>query len=243
MPWDTTPLVVTASTVASAVTATDPRAVPAGQVSAANWACEHFGVAFGLPSRPGGNRTMRSLTSSELGLDWNEVDVVRSGCPPAWVVVDVTLNAVTFTAAIAGAGRASASRNTSRRPVRGRSTADSVGGWPRPTRWRYSPHALRDSALRRRRRHRDDHAEPARPAEHDRPADARRDRGRGARGGRGRRREGDRAARRRPRLLRGLRLRRRLPPLGRAPDDRREMGPGQGLRVGDLELRARCRSS
>ena len=60
-----------------------------------------------------------------------------------------------------------------------------------------------------------------------------------ARGGRWRR-EGDRAARSRSRLLRGIRSRRRLPPLGRGPDDRREVGPGQGLRDGDLaDVRAR----
>ena len=101
------------------MTAIDPSAVPAGQVSPANWAAEHFAVAVGLPSRPGGKRTIRSLTSSVLGFDWNWVDTVMSGCPPAWVVLPVTLNAVTFTAATAGAGSASARRNKRRRPVRG----------------------------------------------------------------------------------------------------------------------------
>ena len=48
--------------------------------------------------------------------------MVTSGCPPAWVVVDVTLNAVTFTAAIAGAGTASAIRQPKSSPIRARVT-------------------------------------------------------------------------------------------------------------------------
>ena len=69
-------------------------------------------------------------------------------------------------------------------------------------------------------------------AEHHRAADARRDRG-GDRDGRARPcGQGDRAARRGPRVLRRLRLRRRLPALGRHDDDRRSMGPRQGFRAG-----------
>ena len=45
-----------------------------------------------------------------------------------------------------------------------------------------------------------------------------------------RRGQGDRAPRRRPLVLRRVRLRRRLPPLGRADDHRRQVGSGQGLR-------------
>ena len=76
---------------------------------------------------------------------------------------------------------------------------------------------LRDDPLRRRRPGRDDHAQPAGAAQHDRAADARRGRGRGRRGrSRDRDGEGDRAARGGPLVLRRLRLRRRLQGLGRA---------------------------
>ena len=96
------------------------------------------------------------------------------------------------------------------------------------------PHEpVRDHPLRRRGPDRDDHPQPPRPAQHDRPADARRGRGGRRPGGRRPRRQGDRAARRRPLVLRGLRLRRRLQGLGRADHERRRVGPGQGLRVRD----------
>ena len=56
--------------------------------------------------------------------------------------------------------------------------------------------------------------------------------------------QGDRASAARALVLRRLRLRRRLPPLGRLHHDRRRLGPRQGLRVRDrARAVARRRSS
>ena len=106
---------MTAARVAVAVTATEPTAVLPGQASAANCAGLHLGTACGLPTSPGGKRTVRSLVSSVAGLAANEVEIFRSGCPPACVVLGVTLKAVTFTAADADAGNASRATVTASR--------------------------------------------------------------------------------------------------------------------------------
>ena len=89
-----------------------------------------------------------------------------------------------------------------------------------------------------------DHAEPARSAQHDRPADARRARGGCQPGGRRPRGQGHRAARRRPRVLRRVRLRRRLSPLGRAAHDATAPGtPARTSRRRPRRASGRCRSS
>ena len=79
-------------------------------MSAANWAVLHLGTACGLPTSPAGKLTIRSLVSSVAGLAANDVEIFRSGWPPACVVLGVTLNAVTLTAAEADAGMASRAR-------------------------------------------------------------------------------------------------------------------------------------
>jgi hypothetical protein len=90
------------------VTCTLPTVVLAGQASAWNAPDEHFGVAFGLPSSPLGRRTVTSRTSSSAGEREKPVEIRTSGCPPAWVVLGVTLKSVMDTAARAAPGSARA---------------------------------------------------------------------------------------------------------------------------------------
>ena len=104
--------------------------------------------------------------------------------------------------------------------------------WQRSGFRRHYAHAqVRDAALQDRAARRDHHPEPTRAPQHDRAADARRDRDCHRPCRTRLLDQGDRASRRRPLVLGWLRLRRRLPALGRCDEHRRPLGSRQGLRA------------
>ena len=61
-----------------------PTWLAAGQLPAWNWLSVHFVVALGLPSRPGGRWTVRSLRSSSPE---SPMSIATSGWLEAWVAL------------------------------------------------------------------------------------------------------------------------------------------------------------
>ena len=91
-----------------------PTRVFAAQSSAANCAFVQRGVAFGLPTSPGGRLIVRSRTCSGAAVRREAERDVTSGCEPACSEVGVTVNERTSNAAWAEAGRARRSATTRR---------------------------------------------------------------------------------------------------------------------------------
>src|SRR4051794_41920586 len=88
-----------------AVAACVPTLLLPGHWSAVKSACVQRSAAFGSPTSPCGRTSAIDFRSSELELHENDRAIATFGCPPAVVVVGVSLTLVRLTAAPAPAGR------------------------------------------------------------------------------------------------------------------------------------------
>src|SRR4051794_28070003 len=116
-----------------AVAACVPTLLLPGHWSAVKSACVQRSAAFGSPTSPCGRTSAIDFRSSELELYENDRSIATFGCPPAVVVVGVSLTLVRLTAAPAPAGRSAAPAQAvgmagARRPARDRPAPASPAG-------------------------------------------------------------------------------------------------------------------